>query len=213
MPNTIWDKHQSFLVSKVSRSLLIVNVLLALIYFFAITFLFPISNKPMFYLLIATEVFHIWLAMGFWYTISDTDYVSPHVARYTPPVDVFVTVCGEPLDIIEETVRAAQAMDYPDFKVYILNDGYVAKKENWREVELLAKSLKVLCLTRKTPGGDKSGNINHALRLTEAPFFAVFDADHAPHQDFLKKMLPYAFDQKVAFVQSPQFYKNYETNY
>jgi cellulose synthase (UDP-forming) len=42
---------------------------------------------------------------------------------------------------------------------------------------------------------------------------AIFDADHVPHADFLAKMVAYFTDDKVGFVQTPQFYKNYGVNY
>src|SRR5579872_3032730 len=212
MPNNIYD-HSSFLKSEVAKSLLVVNTILVLIYFLAIAFLFPISNQLMFYVLIATEIFHVWQALGFWYTLWDTSYMPKAIVRFTPPVDVFITVAGEPVEIVEETARAAKAMDYPDFRVFLLNDGYVTKKDNWQEIEELARRLKINCITRKVAGGAKAGNINNALRNTRSPFIAVFDADHVPHPDFLKKTVRYMHDPEMAFVQTPQFYKNYQTNY
>lgn len=203
----------NFLKSSVARSLLWVNVVLALIYMVAIAFLFPVSNRAMFYILVAVELFHTWQALGFWYTIADMEYMPPRLANFTPAVDVFITVAGEPVEIVEETIRAAKAMDYPDFKVHVLNDGYVAKKDNWQEIEELCRRLNVNCITRTVPGGAKAGNINNGLRHTAAPFVAVFDADHVPHQNFLRELLSYMYDDKVGFVQSPQFYKNYEENY
>jgi cellulose synthase (UDP-forming) len=80
-------------------------------------------------------------------------------------------------------------------------------------MEDLAKELGITCITRKIPGGFKAGNINNAVRETNSEFIAVFDADHIPHADFLKKMMGYFVDPKMGFVQSPQYYKNYELNY
>jgi cellulose synthase (UDP-forming) len=102
--------------------------------------------------------------------------------------------------------------------VYLLNDGYVAKKENWHEMEDLAKRLEaeglnVHCITRTRAGGAKAGNINYALSHTKAPLVAIFDADHVPHADFLEKTVPYFGVGKVGFVQTPQYYKNFATNY
>ena len=124
-------------------------------------------------------------------------------------------------------------MRYAQKKVCLLNDGFVAKKENWRDIELLARDLRaeglpVECITRTTPGGAKAGNINNALRYTESPLVAIFDADHVPHRDFLEKTVGYfgagaeaqasvaelrADRRKVGFVQTPQYYKNFAKNY
>src|SRR5206468_3503010 len=54
---------------------------------------------------------------------------------------------------------------------------------------------------------------NHALAVTEAPLVAVLDADHVPHADFLSKTVPYLADKRVGFVQTPQFYKNFNATY
>ena len=206
-------ERNHFLHSQATKNIILVSALMSLVYFFAISFLFPVSNKYLFGILIATEAFHLWQAFGFWYTIWDTKRTLPSSTTFLPPVDVYITVCGEPVDVVEETARAAKAMDYPFFDVYLLNDGYVAKKDNWKDIEALAKRLKIGCITRKVPGGAKAGNINNAMRETSAPFVAVFDADHVPHADFLKKTVGYFYDPRMAFVQSPQFYKNSELNY
>jgi hypothetical protein len=126
---------------------------------------------------------------------------------------VFITVAGEPVELVAETVAAAKRMDYPAFAIHILNDGYVAKKDNWRDIEALASRMDVHCITRTVAGGAKAGNINNALRLTTLPLIAIFDADHVPHRDFLRKTVGYFANERVGFVQTPQFYKNYGENF
>lgn len=206
------DPKENFLATNVAQSTLIVNGGLALVYFIVLTFWFPKGNSVLYWLLIAGEVFHLWQLFTYLYTVWDTEYRAPFDSRFIKPVDVFITVTGEPLEVVEETVRAAKAMRYPDFKVHILNDGFVAKKENWRDVEMLAQKLSVNCITRTVPGGAKAGNINNALRQTQNPLVAVFDADHVPHRDFLEKTVGYFTDPMMGFVQSPQYYKNFSEN-
>lgn len=204
---------KDFLKTDSPKGLLVLNALLALAYFFVLTFFFPIGDHVLFFLLIAGEVFHIWQVLTFLYTVWDTSYAAPKDAAYNPPADVFITVAGEPSDLVEKTLAAACAMNYPDFKVHILNDGFVAGKDNWRDIETLAARFGVHCITRTIPGGAKAGNINNALRLTDKPLVAIFDTDHIPHSDFLAKTAPYFIDRRVGFVQTPQFYKNYSENY
>ncbi len=103
-------------------------------------------------------------------------------------------------------------MEYPSFSVYLLNDGLVAKRDNWREMEELAVELGITCITRDVPGGAKAGNINNALRQTSSPYVVVFDADHVPHADFLSQTMGYFIDKKMGFVQTPQFYQNQTVN-
>lgn len=202
----------SFLAPHSSKGLVILNVVLLIVYFFVIAFWFEPSNKILFGVLLAGQAFYLWQCLSHLYTVWETDYQAPKDDSYLPSVDIFITVAGEPTDLVEETVRAALLMDYPNFKVFILNDGYVAKKNNWHEMTILGADLGVTVITRQIPGGAKAGNINHAVNETEAPLIVIFDADHVPKPDFLRKTIPYFFDAKVAFVQTPQYYKNFEKN-
>jgi cellulose synthase (UDP-forming) len=95
----------------------------------------------------------------------------------------------------------------------VLDDGRVAGKSNWRDIEDLGRELGVDVITRTVPGGAKAGNINHALSVTSAPFFALFDADHIPHADYLRRTIGQMQDPKMAFVQTPQYYANHAENF
>lgn len=209
-----------FLAVSSPQGLFVFNAALALVYGAVITFYFEHGHPILFALLIAGEVFHLWQVFTFLYTVWDTSYIAPRKEGYREPVDIFITVAGEPTSLVEQTVRAAATMRYSGpMHVYILNDGLVAKRENWREVETLARKLAeeglpVSCITRTVPGGAKAGNINNALRHTHGTLVAIFDADHVPHRTFLEKTAPYfAADACVGFVQTPQYYKNHGTNY
>lgn len=218
--DNLGDIRTDFLQTESPKALLATNAIFAAAYFIVLAFFFPIGEPVLFYLLIFGEMFHLWQVGAFLYTVWDTSWVTPHdrtgrrVNRaYMPPVDVFITVAGEPVELVRKTAAAAKAMRYPKHTVYLLNDGYVAKKENWKDIERMAEQLGVNCITRTIPGGAKAGNINNGLRFSDSPFVACFDADHVPHPDFLLKTVPYFSDESVAFVQTPQFYKNYTENY
>ncbi len=202
----------AFLSTASSKPLIISTTIAALVYFVVITFIFPIGNKYLFALVIIGEIFHTWQALTYLYTVWDMDYRAKKDLSYTPTVDVFITVAGEPTDIVRETAIAARDMEYPNHKVYILNDGFVAKKENWQEIESMAKELGIGCFTRKIAGGAKAGNINNAVAHSTGMYIAVFDADHVPHANFLRKTIPYFTDKKLGFVQTPQYYKNAHLN-
>lgn len=209
------DLDFDFLKTDVPKWLIIVNVLLVLVYLYTIIFILTIDNIYLFILLMSGQLFYAWLGFAHMYTLWDMNVMPklPKRAReQEPSVNVFITVAGEPVDVIEETARAAKSMEYRNFNVYLLNDGYVANKDNWKEIEWLAEDLGIRCITRRTPGGAKAGNINNALEQTNGELVVIFDADHIPYPDFLKKTVPYFHDRTVGFVQSPQYYKNYEAN-
>jgi cellulose synthase (UDP-forming) len=206
------QKDDAFLRGEPSKVLLVANMLMAVIYFSVVTFGFRPSNPYLFGLLITGAGFYLIQIFGYCYTIWSPRFKARFGKNVNAPVDVFITVCGEPVEVVEHTLRAALAMRYPHFTVYILNDGYVRKKDNWNEIIRLAKRYNVQCLTRRIPGGAKAGNINYGLRHTASPYVTVFDADHAPHPNFLQQTMGYFVDPKVGFVQTPQYYRNQHAN-
>jgi len=198
----------------VSRSLIILNCVMALIYM-GWWFYFPHADNMILYiLLLLGEIYHVGMALGFWFTIYPrmAKKINKGFFNDSLEVDIFITVAGEPVAFVEKTAKAAKDLNYPKKKIYILNDGYIAQKDNWEEIEQLAKRIGVQCITRKTPGGAKAGNINNALRQTKGQLVAILDADMVPHNNFLSELVPYFVNERVAFVQSPQYYKNNEEN-
>lgn len=172
-----------------------------------------IANLPLYILLFLGEIYHVGMSLLFWHTVwprrnkPQSQFTSHH-----PSVDIYITVCGEPKSIVRETAQAALDMDYTNHRVFILNDGFVAGKNNWKDMEDLADELHITCLTRKQPGGAKAGNINRALEKTKGEYILIFDADMVPHPDFLSTVMPHFADSRVGFVQTPQYYRNYSEN-
>ncbi|MEV8510359.1 glycosyltransferase family 2 protein [Actinoplanes sp. NPDC051475] len=114
-----------------------------------------------------------------------------------PAIDVFITVYGEPLDIVLVTIRAARDMAV-EHRTWVLDDG------DSDEVRDAAAREGVGYLRRKEHLHAKAGNINSALRRTDGEFVVILDADHVPSPDFLVRALPHMQDRGVAFVQTPQ---------
>ena len=198
----------------VSKSLIIVNILVLFIY---LSWWFNpahIGNVYLYALLLSGEIYHVIMALTFWHTLWPGKPVKFDASMIKDPsVDIFITVAGEPVSIVRETILAAKKMNYEKKKIYVLNDGFVAKKDNWKEIVQLARSENVECITRRISGGAKAGNINHALKKTTGEIVVIFDADMVAHRDFLDKVTPYFSDPKVGFVQTPQYYKNNNVNY
>jgi cellulose synthase (UDP-forming) len=121
-------------------------------------------------------------------------------------LDVFVTVCGEPLEMVERTVRAALTIDHPH-RTYVLNDGLLAGMDDWEEVERLAERLGVPCFTRTEGRRGKAGNLNYALGRTGGEFIVTIDADHLATPDLAAETLGYFVDDRVAFVCTSQLFQ------
>ncbi|HSC73895.1 MAG TPA: glycosyltransferase [Gaiellaceae bacterium] len=121
-------------------------------------------------------------------------------------LDVFVTVCGEPVAMVERTLRAALAIEYPH-RTYLLNDGFLAGMDNWEEIERLAERYGVRSFTRSAGRRGKAGNLNHALERTDGDFVVTIDADHVATPDLADETLGYFVDEAVAFVCTSQLFQ------
>jgi len=126
----------------------------------------------------------------------------------TPPsdlkVDVFIPTYNESIDIVRLTTLAAVNIQYPHI-TWILDDG------NRSEIKELAEELGCNYLAREENLHAKAGNLNNALKYSQADYIALFDADHVPEENFLDRLLGYFNDPDVAYVQTPQDYYNIDS--
>lgn len=115
----------------------------------------------------------------------------------SPPdlsVDVFVTACDEPYEMVENTLRAACAMRLKH-ATWLLDDG------NDPQFAGLAESLGAGYLTRPDHKNAKAGNLNAALLRTNGEIVVIFDVDHMPELDFLERTLGPFANPEMGFVQ------------
>jgi cellulose synthase (UDP-forming) len=120
---------------------------------------------------------------------------------FSPSVDVLIPIFHEPLEILEQTVRAARAMDYSKIAVHVLDDGHRD------EVRELAERLGAHYL-RGPREHAKAGNLNAALGQTRGDLVAIFDTDHIPTRAFLRETVPHFEDVEVGVVQTPHVFRN-----
>jgi cellulose synthase (UDP-forming) len=122
-----------------------------------------------------------------------------------PSVDIFLPVCGEPIDMLRNTWSAVFELiaAYPGAaQAYVLDDGPCD------EAPSLSESFG-FCYIRRPNLREykKSGNLRYAFARTKGEFLVIFDADFAPRSDFLAETLPYLDDPAIAIVQTPQFFR------
>ena len=134
---------------------------------------------------------------------SPTERQSPPIEIF-PSVDIMVTVVDEPLYILKRTLIGCLALDYPKdlLEIYVLDDG------QRQEVSLLATELGVSYRSRSNRAHAKAGNLNEGLKRSSGEVIAVFDVDHVPMANFLKKTVGFFADEDVAIVQTAQDFYN-----
>ena len=118
-----------------------------------------------------------------------------------PSVDVFIPTYNEEIDVLEKTIYGAKHLDYPDFKVWVLDDG----SRDW--LKKFCKETGVGYITRTEHAHAKAGNLNNGLSQTSGELFAIFDADFIPATNFLKRTVGFfTYNKDIGIVQTPQHF-------
>ncbi len=128
---------------------------------------------------------------------------------YYPFVSVMVPCRNEEL-VIEGLVTTLLALDYPDdrHEIIIIDDG--SDDETGTIVDELALRHSVLRCIHRPPGagGGKSGALNTALATARGEVIVVFDADHKPRADVLRRLVRHFVDPNVGAVQGRCIVRN-----
>ncbi len=124
-----------------------------------------------------------------------------------PLIDVFICTYNEEEAILEQTIVGALAIDYPNYRLWTLDDG--------RRPAIAALCQRLGCgyITRADNDHAKAGNINNALKhvaaLADPPdFVSILDADFVPTPQFLTRAMTLFHADDVGVVQTPQHFAN-----
>lgn len=140
------------------------------------------------------------------------------IGDVVPTVDVFITCCGEDLDVILDTIRATAAVDWPAdrFRIIILDDGTSAELRTAIETLTLANPKTSIYYTARVKVRGvhhhfKAGNLNHGLAFVQelpggpGEFIAALDADMIPEPHWLRTIVAHlVIDSQLALSCPPQ---------
>jgi cellulose synthase (UDP-forming) len=157
-----------------------------------------------------------------------------------PPVAIVVASYKEPLDVLEDTLTCFYNLTYQNKHIYFLDDTrYDLPKDDPKQMAEYRAKIDELCgrigvnLFRRPWRGAKAGMINDFLDFLAAKpvaqasltaygdrartgpekYIIVFDADMNPLPDFVEPLVAFMeLHQKLAFIQTPQYYSNFEAN-
>ncbi len=128
-----------------------------------------------------------------------------------PKVSVHVPCYNEPPDMVIDTLKALQRLDYPDFEVLVI-DNNTKDPAIWQPVrtfcENLGPSFRFFHL--EPWPGYKAGALNFALGETapDAEIIATIDSDYVVERNWLRDLAGLFEDPKLALVQAPQDYRD-----
>lgn len=206
-----------------STSMKIIAVLAGIsltVYYFVRVYFFHISigTPDGFFAisLLLAETYMILHAFGFVHNIfrlqtaHEQDKYPLHPAQY-PSVAVIVAARHEPSEVLEQTFIALSGLKYPNKKLYFLEGS--SDPEFLARDAALVKKYGLTLFNRRRTHGAKAGIVNDFLDTIKEEFVVIFDADQNPMPDFLQRVVAIALeDEKIAFVQTPQFYSNIEVS-
>ncbi len=142
----------------------------------------------------------------------DRRFPAPDPA-YLPRVSLHIAAYNEPPDMLIETIKSVETLDYPDFELVVI-DNNTKDPAVWRPVEEYCRRLPRVRFVHVDPWpGYKSGALNLALERYADPaaeIVGVIDADYLVDPSYLRQTVGYFADPDVAFVQTPQDYRDWE---
>jgi cellulose synthase/poly-beta-1,6-N-acetylglucosamine synthase-like glycosyltransferase len=134
-------------------------------------------------------------------------------SSYQPDVAIQVPCYNEPIEVVRETLTALSHLDYPNLVVQVV-DNNTKDPQVWRPLEALCTALgpRFQFMHLEPWPGYKAGALNEATRRLPAhvEVLGIVDADYIVKPGFLSAMVGHFADDRVAFVQTPQNYRDWK---
>lgn len=152
-------------------------------------------------LFIAFFIRHMSFAMSAFRSVP-ADLDAPLVATgFEPSVSVLVA-CKNEASVLTDLVEALVALDYPRHLLETIVVDDASDDGTGPMLDELALRHRLRALHRRPgAGGGKSGALNDGLRVATGAIVVVFDADHRPRRDVVRRLVRHFEDQSVAAVQ------------
>ena len=132
---------------------------------------------------------------------------------YKPMVSIHIPAYNEPPELLIETIKAAEAIDYPDFEVVVM-DNNTKDPAVWQPVEEYCRDRDRVKFVHVAPWpGYKAGACNLALRRYTDPraeVIGLVDADDLVQPHYLRETVPYFSDPRLGFVQTFEGNREFE---
>ena len=132
---------------------------------------------------------------------------------YQPFVSLHIPAYNEPPELLIQTIQAAEAIDYPNFEVVVV-DNNTKDPAVWRPVEDYCRDRPRVKFVHVAPWpGYKAGACNLVLRRYTDPraeVIGLVDADDLVQPYYLREVAPYFSDPDLGFVQTFEGNREFE---
>jgi cellulose synthase/poly-beta-1,6-N-acetylglucosamine synthase-like glycosyltransferase len=137
----------------------------------------------------------------------------PFDPTYRPFVVLQVPTYNEPVEMVTRTLESLAHLDYPNYIVQVV-DNNTKERAVWRPLELLCSRLgpRFQFMHLENWPGYKAGALNEANRRLppQVEVIGIIDADYIVNPRFLRDTVGHFADPDVAFVQTPQHYRDWQ---
>ncbi len=133
--------------------------------------------------------------------------------NYQPFVSLHTPAYNEPPDLLIETIKALEQMDYPNFEIVVI-DNNTKDPATYGPVEEYCRGRERVKFVHVDPWpGYKAGACNLALRQHTDPraeIIGLVDADDIVKPYYLREVVPYFCDERLGFIQTFEGNREYE---
>jgi 1,2-diacylglycerol 3-beta-glucosyltransferase len=136
---------------------------------------------------------------------------------YKASIDIFISAHNEER-VIEGTINELLDINYPDYKIYVINDrstdatGDILKRLKTKIDEKHPKDFFTYINRADDAFPGKAAALNDALEISNSDLICVFDADARIEKDFFLKLVDELRDPFVAAVQVQKVISNPNKN-
>jgi len=132
--------------------------------------------------------------------------------NHLPRIAIQVPAYNEPIEVVTETLNSLAALDYPNLIVQVV-DNNTPDESVWRPLEDLCEKLgpRFQFIHLENWPGYKAGALNEANRRLpdDVEVVGIVDSDYVVNRDWLRSVAGHFADPRVAFVQTPQNYRDW----
>lgn len=138
------------------------------------------------------------------------------LAGFAPMVSVLLPICNES-SVVERLIDAACRLRYPAGRIEILvlddSSDITSSMALVKVAEHAVAGVNIHYIRREERSGYKAGNLVNGMRQATGEFFAIFDADFVPPEDFLLRTIHCFQDPQLGFLQTGIDYENRDVSF